>query len=148
MPLRGKGEVRGLDMEDGKVIVVADDEEMVRRFLRAALSRVGCCVLEAGSAEEALELVRQEAPRVALVILDAVMPGVGGVEIIPQVKKAAPQAMVVLSSGSPGLYGERALALGGHEVIGKPFRLDSLLALAERALAQEGQEAITPAKAL
>ena len=84
----------------------------------------------------------------ALVILDAVMPGMGGVEIIPQVRKEAPQAMVVLSSGSPGLYGKRALALGAHEVMGKPFRLDALVSLAQKALGREIQEDMTLAKAL
>jgi len=135
-------------MDERKVVVVADDEEMIRAFLRMVFSRWDCRFLEARTAEEALDLVREEGPRVALVMLDAVMPGRGGVEIIPQVRKEAPQALVVLSSGSPGLYKDRALTLGAHRVLGKPFRMDQLVALAREALGQFSQEDMTPAKAL
>lgn len=138
----------GWRMEERKVVVVADDEEMVRDFLRVVFSRVECRFLEAATAEEALELVKREGPRVALVMLDAVMPGKGGVEIIPQVRREAPQAKVVLFSGSPGPFRKRALALGAHEVMGKPFRLDALLSMAEKVLGQERQADMTPAKAL
>jgi len=135
-------------MDDGRVVIVADDEEIVREFLKVVFSKVGCRFLEASSAEEALELVKRESSRVALVMLDAVMPGKGGLEIIPQVRREAPQATLVLFSGSPGPFRDKALALGAHEVMGKPFRLDVLLSFVERVLCQERQEDMTPAKAL
>ncbi len=135
-------------MESERVIVIADDEEMVRSFLKEVFSKMGCRVLEAGSAGEVLDIVNREGRRVALVMLDAVMPGKGGVEVIPQVREKAPQAMVVLFSGNPGPYRDRALALGAHDVVEKPFRMGVLISLVEKAFNQEGSPRKAPAKAL
>lgn len=135
-------------MGDERVVVIADDEEMVRDFLKAVFSRTHCRILEASDGEEAVELVRREGDRIALVMLDAVMPRKGGIEALPEVVREVPHAHVVLFSGNPEPFRGKALSLGAHRVLSKPFRVKELIHLLDEALAHAGQEAMTPAKAL
>jgi len=108
-------------MWDRGVVVIADDDEGVREFLRVVFSKVPCRFLEAKNGREAIELVEKEGERVVLVMLDAIMPGMGGVEALPEVVEKAPRAWVILFSGNPEPHRKKALSLGAHWVLSKPF---------------------------
>jgi DNA-binding NarL/FixJ family response regulator len=94
-------------------LVIVDDHAVVRSGLRLLLEGDDGieCVGEAGSAEQAVRLARQEQPDV--VLLDIVMPGKSGIEAMPDILGAAPDAKVlVLSMQDDPSYVREAFAAG------------------------------------
>ena len=81
------------------VVLVVDDEEMVRRLARMALERRGYGVLEAGTGREALRVLAGADPPPALVLLDLAMPEMGGDELIPILAERYSNLKIVVSSG-------------------------------------------------
>ena len=113
-------------------ILLVDDEPLVRKVLHEFLSDSYQC-MEAGSAEEALALLRTE--RFNLVLADINMNGISGLEMVPQVRAAAPETVVVMISGE--LTIERAIEAmraGAFDYIMKPFDLRHVGTAVQRAL--------------
>lgn len=81
---------------NGISIVIVDDHEIVRRGIREFLSTQDdlAIVGEAASGEEAVEVIRQQAPDV--VLMDLVMPGMDGVEATRRVKRESPRSQVIV----------------------------------------------------
>jgi len=79
-------------------ILVADDEEIVRRAVRGALERQGYRVLLAADGQAAVDLLRSR-DDVELVLLDLTMPVLGGEEALRQMRLVRPDIRIVLSSG-------------------------------------------------
>ena len=77
-------------------ILVVDDEAIARRFMERALTEAGYRVMLASDGEQALELIRMTRRRIALVVTDLVMPGMGGHAFALEVGR--------LSSPPPVLY--------------------------------------------
>ena len=115
------------DIEPPPVILVVDDEAAVNRVTTRFLKHVGYRVLEACSAEEALELVRRQDPRIDLVLADVVMPGAGGVELAATLLSRAPGPSVILMTGVLPEEVQR-LDLNGQvvRVLRKPLDLDEV----------------------
>ena len=82
----------------GSVLVV-DDEHMVLETSARMLVKLGFTVHPAGGGREAIEIFRQKAHELDLVVLDMVMPGIGGEEVYRQIKEMRPDARVLISSG-------------------------------------------------
>jgi predicted ATPase/signal transduction histidine kinase len=115
--------------DGGETILVVEDEAPVRRTVEQILRMSGYQVLTAEDGEAALELcAKREAP-IHLVLTDFVMPRLGGLELIGQLRAREPNAKILLMSGfSDGQLGEEVLAgYGGVETIEKPFRAAALL---------------------
>jgi len=110
-------------------ILLVDDEQMIIDVGRQLLEHLGYSVLTAGSGKKAIELVSGNPEKVDLVILDLIMPGMGGGETYDALRAAAPETRVLLSSGY-ALEGEAAeiLARGCNGFIQKPFTLNDLSA--------------------
>jgi len=108
-------------------LLIVDDEEMVLNIGVKQLEKLGYHVLAAGSGREAIECYRRNQHEIALVILDLVMPGMGGGEVYEQLKEINPQVKVLLSSGYSidGQAGE-LLKRGCSGFIQKPFDLKRL----------------------
>jgi len=80
-------------------ILVVDDEEVARKFMERALSHEGYRVMNACDGEQALELLRMTRRRVALVVTDLVMPGMGGHAFALEVAKLPnPPAVLYISA--------------------------------------------------
>lgn len=107
-------------------ILVVDDEPMLRDMMRRAFTRVGFGVLEAGSGEEALELLDQHGARVTAVVLDRTMPGMGGEQALIEIRARLPELPVLRTSGDAG--GD---ALTAHDerttFLGKPYGVRQLI---------------------
>jgi PAS domain S-box-containing protein len=80
-------------------ILVVDDEDIVRRMAGATLERYGYTILLAADGREAIDVFRDAASRVTLVLLDLTMPRMSGEETLRQLKEIRDDIPVVLSSG-------------------------------------------------
>jgi two-component system chemotaxis response regulator CheY len=112
-----------------------DDQRQVRRMLRMSLELSGheYEVVEATSGEEALQAF-DEAP-VALVVTDLRLPGISGLELLEEVKRANPEASAILITGHPtDEVRSRAEALGVISFLRKPIGTNAFLEAVERTL--------------
>jgi PAS domain S-box-containing protein len=95
----------------GSVLVV-DDEDLVRKLATATLTHFGYRVLQATNGREAVQLFREQASEISLVLLDMMMPVMGGEEALEEIRKIRPGVPVIGSSGySESTAKER---FGGH----------------------------------
>jgi two-component system NtrC family response regulator len=108
-------------------ILVVEDDKPVRDLLMHLCSREGHEVSGAGSAGEALVLLR-DAP-FELLITDIIMPGLDGLALIRRAKAIQPEIMPIVLTGHTGNYTlEDILAAGASDLILKPFRTPELRA--------------------
>ncbi len=103
-------------------ILVIDDEASIGEMIRDYLADEGYEVWISTDIDEGLAVLAQEKP--SLVLLDVMLPGIGGVECLKQIKKRFPQTIVVMLSG---LHDEdtakQAIRLGAYDYVTKPFNL-------------------------
>jgi DNA-binding NtrC family response regulator len=119
-------------------VLVVDDEEGVRASIRAILEGT-CEVLEAPTGARALELLGTR--EVDLVMLDQRMPGEPGIDVLPRVKALDPSTVVVLATAVHDVRtAVEALKRGAWDYITKPFDVDAILMLVERALEKRALE--------
>lgn len=115
-------------------VLVVDDEAAVRRFAARVLEREGIGVLEANDGVEALDLFKNGAPEIDLVVSDIVMPRLNGVELMQALSVSHPDMPVILMSG----YATAALSELGIatpcSIIPKPFPAERLLAEVRRCV--------------
>ncbi|HKI49911.1 MAG TPA: response regulator, partial [Desulfobacteria bacterium] len=111
---------------EGTVLVV-DDEEMIVDVGTQVLERIGYSVLVARSGEEALKVYREKESVIDMVILDMIMPGMGGGKTFEGLKGIDPSVKVILSSGySMNAQTTEILNRGCRGFIQKPFTMAEL----------------------
>jgi len=114
-------------------ILVVDDESEIRSSLRGVLNDEGLRVLEAEDGRRALHLVRSERPE--LVLLDVWMPEVDGIELLRSLQDEPDRPQVIMLSGHGNIEtAVQATKLGAFDFIEKPFSIDALLQVVNRAL--------------
>lgn len=119
----------------GRRVLVVDDENLVREMAQEILDLAGFQVLTAGDGEQALALLSQNPHQVDLVLLDVVMPGLGGLEILKRIKAEHPWIKVVLASGMFDQGQEDSQVWRQCDGrLGKPYRAGELLAALNQAL--------------
>ncbi|MBW2102703.1 MAG: response regulator, partial [Deltaproteobacteria bacterium] len=119
-------EVRRI-LEGPETILLVDDEEMVTEVGSEILKELGYEVLVARSGKEALEAYARDRDRIDLVILDMIMPGMGGAETFTALQEIDPRVCVLLSSGySEDGQARRILEQGCRGFIQKPFNVRTL----------------------
>ena len=108
-------------------ILLVDDEQAVLKVATEILHKLRFNVLAAENGSEALRLYRKKRKEIVLVILDIVMPGMGGSEVFQELRNLAPEVKVLLCSGY-SIQGEadRLIGIGASGFIQKPFSLRSL----------------------
>ncbi len=111
-------------MPGAETILLAEDEEMVRKLASEILRRQGYTVLETSHGEEALELLRKEGDRVHLLLTDVVMPRMGGPELARRARLERPGLPVLFMSGYPGV--EAPAEIPGS-LLEKPFTAARLI---------------------
>ncbi len=80
-------------------VLLVDDEEMVRAMARTTLKRSGFRVVEAADGVEALARFRERKDEISVVVLDMTMPGMGGAEVLREIRKIVEDVPVLVSSG-------------------------------------------------
>jgi PAS domain S-box-containing protein len=110
-----------------EVILIAEDEPMVRDIMARTLRDCGYGVLEAADGRQALELVESRRGRVSLIVADVVMPHMGGREMANRVAQRWPEVPVLFTSGYTGLdVVRRGLLEEGREFVQKPLEPEAL----------------------
>jgi CheY-like chemotaxis protein/two-component sensor histidine kinase len=112
------------DAGSGETILVAEDNDQVRRLACRILRSNGYRVLDAADGEQALQLAAQSGHQVDLLLSDVVMPGIGGVELAERLSRARPGLVVLHMSGYTSMPDS---AGAPTELIEKPFTADELL---------------------
>ena len=111
-----------------ETILLVDDEDFIRDLGKRYLNRAGYTVVEARNGTEALELYRKDQKIISLIILDLVMPEMGGKQCIEHLFKINPKVKVLIASGySSGGTAESGSELGARGFVGKPFDMKQLL---------------------
>lgn len=129
-PAVGSTSLRG-----SECILVVDDEELVRRFSEAVLSRGGYQVLQANDGLEGLRIYREQGKHIDLVLLDYSMPKMNGLEVLLELQRLDPQVQVIFSSGyTRDSDSDQLLATGAGAFIAKPYRADDLLTVVREVL--------------
>jgi PAS domain S-box-containing protein len=139
LPLTGQQEMPVQEQQEliagtGLVLIV-DDEEVLRNTSQAQLEWLGYRVLLAQNGEEALEIYRQHWQEIELVLLDMIMPLMNGRDCFAALKQINPQVRVILCSGysaTEDIVGIREAGLAG--VLSKPYTLAGLSKAVAQAL--------------
>jgi excisionase family DNA binding protein len=114
----------------GPLVLVVDDDARLREFMRVNLEVEGYTVRESESAEKALEAVADEAPD--LVLLDVVMPGVDGWQLLQKLQELHGSIPVIMFSGKVDEQSaNEAEQRGARGFVGKPFDPQELLSRAK-----------------
>ena len=118
----------------GKILIV-DDSALSRRTLRRILESGGYEVVEADEGMAALEIYFLEKP--SLVLLDLVMKGMYGLDVLVKLREMDPKAMVVVASADIQSSTRKLVdEAGALAFINKPFVSEQVLAAVETALAE------------
>jgi two-component system, chemotaxis family, chemotaxis protein CheY len=115
-------------------VLLADDDEAVRRLLRSVLEGSGLKVLEAGNGTEALALARTS--EFGIAIVDLVMPDKDGLETIRELRRLQPAVRIIAISGAD--YLKIASRLGADAILAKPIHAGDLTACVSKLLGWPG----------
>jgi two-component system response regulator PilR (NtrC family) len=116
-------------------ILIVDDEEVVRDVLTELVRREGYQPVPARSGEEALVLLERE--EIDLVLLDLMLPGMSGLEVMRQVKGRDPEQVVIVVTAYSSIEGAiEAMRDGAFHYIPKPFKNEEVILTIRRGLEQ------------
>ena len=120
-------------MSSASTILIADDDRAIRTVLHQALGRQGHNVRSTGAAATLWQWVQEGEGQ--LVITDVVMPDENGLDLVPRIRKLRPDLrIIVMSAQSTLLTAVRATERGAFEYLPKPFDLNELISVVNRAL--------------
>jgi DNA-binding NtrC family response regulator len=116
-----------------RTVLVVDDKEMMRDSVAATLRRAGMDVLTASDGNAALEMITAKRPDA--VITDQKMPGMGGIELLEQIRRVDEDlAVIVMTAFGSIETAVRAMRLGAFDYLTKPFEGDELVITTKRAI--------------
>lgn len=118
-------------------LLVADDEPVICELIAASLTHAGFEVLAAGDGAAALAAARSEHPDV--LILDVMMPGLDGFEVVRRLRAEGNDTPVLFLTARDSTEDTvHGLAVGGDDYVAKPFKLEELIARVHALLRRSG----------
>ncbi|MFQ5329671.1 MAG: sigma-54-dependent transcriptional regulator, partial [Thermodesulfobacteriota bacterium] len=106
-------------------ILIVDDEQSMCDFFGIMLKREGYRVTTVSSGEQAIEYLRKNS--CSLVITDIKMPGIGGIDLLKQVKELSPETIVIMITAYASVdTAIEAMKLGAYDYFTKPFKVDEI----------------------
>ena len=119
-------------MAKNKILIV-DDDPNITKSLRVILQKEGFITRVVSSGEKAIEEVKKDSPD--LILLDLVMPGLGGIEALKCIKTFEQEAIIVIITGHPSFESAaEAIRCGAYDYIIKPYNIDEVLFTVKRAI--------------
>ncbi len=113
-------------MQKGTKVLLVDDEVEFVRTLAERLQLRGIQALVAIDGAEALQVVDEQKP--SIVVLDVMMPGMGGIEVLQRLKEKHPDIQVILLTGHGSTKeGIRGMGLGAFDYMIKPVHIEELI---------------------
>jgi excisionase family DNA binding protein len=130
----GSGSGTSARVRGTPLVLIVDDDARIREFVRVNLEMDGYTVREAGSADEGLAVLDDEPPD--LILLDVMMPGVDGWEMLRRVheRHGMGSIPVIMFSGQADSSNDDAVARGAQGFLGKPFNPQDLIARTKELL--------------
>ena len=120
----------------GATVLVAEDEEVLRRCVSKMLRREGFAVIEADNGDAAVSLLRHYPNEIDLILLDMTMPGATSPAVMAEAERARPNARLLLTSAySREAFAPAAVCRQVRAFIRKPFQLRDLVLLIRETLA-------------
>lgn len=109
-------------------VLILDDEEAIRGFIKINLKRNGMDVVEAATGEEALEYARKQGP-IDIALLDVMLPSISGFEVCEAFRQAYPRmGIIMLTAKAQDSDKVEGLELGADDYVIKPFSPSELIA--------------------
>ncbi len=125
------------DFSGEETILVAEDEEKVRKLSELILSKAGYRILTASDGEAAMEIIQESGDEIDLVLVDVIMPKAGGHLVHAKIESLYPDMPVIFMTGySRGLL-PKIFSDHPHEILQKPFNRAQLLQKVREALGQK-----------
>ncbi|MDR2427413.1 MAG: response regulator [Endomicrobium sp.] len=116
----------------GRILII-DDEDGIRELLTSEFSKLGYKTISAIDGEDAL--VKLNTEKVQVVITDMKMPKLGGLDVLKIVKDKSPESEVIIITGHATVEDAiNAMRGGAYDFVQKPFNIDELTALVEKAM--------------
>lgn len=116
-----------------ELILVVEDEVRIARLLQIELECEGYRVSIAGSGHQGLEMYQEQQPD--LLLLDVMLPGFSGIELLRRIRSGDPDTPVLLLTAKSSVEDKvSGLDLGANDYITKPFQIEELLARVRAAL--------------
>ena len=117
----------------GPTVLVVDDDARLREYMRATLELEGYTVLDAGSADEGMQVLEGEQPQ--LILLDVMMPHTDGWEMLQRIQERHGAIPVIMFSGQVDeRSAQQAAERGASAFVGKPFDPQQLIERAKQIL--------------
>jgi two-component system, cell cycle sensor histidine kinase and response regulator CckA len=117
-----------------ETILLVDDEAVLRDIGKQILENFGYTVLTAVDGEKALDIYRRRPAGIDLIILDLIMPGMGGIKCLAELLRINPEVRVIISSGYSVNGGEDSPSKGAKGFIKKPYIFEGMLKEVRRVL--------------
>ena len=131
-------------MKEHPCILAVDDEQAILRLLSRTLEPEGYSVVVAADGRSALNLLEEHKPD--LVILDIMMPGLNGFQVLDLIRQRSNVPVIMLTARSEVTTLRDALSLGADDYVRKPFGRGELLARIRAKLRRAGPEVTIPIK--
>ncbi len=129
-----------------KAILVVDDEITVCKSIRSALVQENYDIDMALSGEEALRM--EQAKRYDVMIVDLMMPGISGLDLLRSIKTTNPSVQIIMVTGYPTMKNTlQAMQIGAFDFLPKPFLPADLRSLVAKALAAAAEKAAASGRA-
>jgi DNA-binding NtrC family response regulator len=113
-------------------VLIIDDDAELQATMAEVLQQAGLAVATAKSAEAGLECLKKEAFNI--ILLDLIMPGMGGMEALPLIKKACPKGKIIMITAFATVDNAvEAMKRGADDYISKPFKVSELLTAVMRS---------------
>jgi len=114
-------------------VIIIEDDDGVRLALAKRLEQHGCAVCALGSAADGLKHLREKTPD--LVLLDYRLPDADGLELLERIRRQWPDLPVIMMTGFANVEtAVQAMHLGAYDYISKPFELDQMMFVINKAL--------------
>jgi DNA-binding response OmpR family regulator len=134
---------QGNDVSEATVLIVEDDPTLLST-LAYNLRREGYRVLRASDGESGLAIARREIDRLDLILLDLMLPGMNGFEVLRSLRTVSDVPVLILSARGEEQDKIDGLELGADDYVEKPFALRELLARVRAAVRRRSIPAVRP----